>query len=341
MPAPCIIPLCTHPPFPHTHTTPPPPPPHTHTHTEQRAHVTNFVSRATVSKFGGEHLPCFLGPPDPASGLHDVYYDSPIPMWYKDDEPPKTPINDCNYAYVCGKGARVAVRVSARSGGSTLRCGTVVGLVADTSSVYTIRFDNSSETTSMNLCISNAIPESTYQYDRGQQLMLLVPPHFSVWEDVVVVSHQGKECGSLHVVSTEGGREMEVDLNRFNHTIQSLSSTTHFFNLRDSFRQNLRKTGRRVVDFITGRKVDVGRQCFNFEVVQHAPGTQAGTPNRSISIEALAKELAHVPWNRSLGEFSAHPMLIIGGAGAGKTWASHKVVWWFGVFGLLANRFLW
>ena len=288
---------------------------------ESRPHVENYVSRCTASKYGGEPQPCFLGPRDPVSGLHDVFYDTPIPIWYK-AKVPSPPIHDAEYAYVCGQGARVAVRTQPDS---VLRSGTVVGLVADTTSAYTIRFDNSTATTNINLCISNATPESTYSYDPGQRLMLLVTA-LTDWVDVVVVSYQGKEFGSRHVVQPKSGTQMEVDLNRFNHTIQTLKSAEHFFELRASFREHLRQRGRRVADFITGREVEVSEQNFNFELLQAGPGIDADTPNNLISINGLAKELAHVTWNRSQGEFSTRPMLLLAGAGAGKTWAAHKVV---------------
>ena len=256
------------------------------------------------------------------SGFHDVYYDTPIPLWYKVPEMPSPPINEADYVYVCGEGARVAVRAQS---GSVLRCGTVVGHVADFVSTYTIRFDNSTETTNINLCISNATPESTYSYDPGQRLTLFVTA-LTDWEDVVVVSYQGKRFGSRHVVKTKKGTEMEVDLNRFNHAMQAVKSSDHFCQLRSGFRDHVRQAGRRVVDFITGRQVEVKYQSFNFEILQAGPGTDANTHNNSISINSLAKELAHVAWNRSQGEFSTRPMLLLASAGAGKTWAAHKVV---------------
>ena len=67
----------------------------------------------------------------------------------------------------------------------------------------------------------------------------------------------GRKYGSRHIVIVDGPDKelIEVDLNPFNHTPQSLDSVEEFFHERTEFLNHLRATKRLVVDAITGTDV--------------------------------------------------------------------------------------
>ena len=67
------------------------------------------------------------------------------------------------------------------------------------------------------------------------------------WVDATVVSSHGKQHGSRHSVKMElSGKEMEVDLNRFNHAVQVFETVGKFFALRAEFFNHLRESERTV-----------------------------------------------------------------------------------------------
>ena len=116
--------------------------------------------------------------------------------------------------------------------------------------MYVVRFDNTDELETVDLRPGNALPASTYQYTAGQRLMILDTSSTSDipnWVDAKVVSSHGKENGSRHSVQIESsGKEMEVDLNRFNHAVQVFETVDKFLALRAEFFKHLQETERTV-----------------------------------------------------------------------------------------------
>lgn len=122
--------------------------------------------------------------------------------------------------------------------------------LAQTRSKYAIRIDNTDEIETLDLRPYNALPASTYQYTAGQRLMILDGSSTSDkqnWVDATVVNSRGKQHGSRHRIRAElSGKEMEFDLNRFNHAVQAFETVGHFFALRTEYFDHLRETERTV-----------------------------------------------------------------------------------------------
>ena len=156
---------------------------------------------------------------------------------------------------------------------------------------YLVRIDNMPDDKQihMDLRPDNTLPESMHRYEPGVHLMVLRPPvrkgqkvvQQPKWVDAEVQCYldcQHRECdtekflGTAHRLIVKGpdGKHstIDVDLNRFNHTVQAVGSVEKFQQLRRSFRMHLRKTRREVVDAISGQSLNIARQTVNVRLRQ-------------------------------------------------------------------------
>ena len=283
------------------------------------------------------------------SGPNDTFEVLPDgdPYWQ-----PSRRIQAGTWRCACGKGARVAVNWTTATGETVVRCGTVQDLQGER---YAIRFDNSDDNDSLDLHPGNMLPEARPEYKPGKTLMLLPPDRmkFSLstaaeaWVEGEVVRSLGPENGSRHQVQLRpGGEEIELDLNRFNHTPQRLSSVEEFLRLRESYCQHLVNTRSQVYDTMTGRFLNVEEQTVNIHV-ENIQGPdpdpdpdpdpretkhEAAGPSR-VNLEYQNRTmLSMVPpvaasrfQDRSHGLCRAPSTVIRADAGTGKTWGMQQL----------------
>ena len=228
-------------------------------------------------------------------------------------------------AYVCGRGARVALMDS-----HPARCGTVVGF--DEAGTYKVRLDNSETIVTAMLQPQTALPEALYQYKAGQKLVVL-SPQSSKWEDCVVQAYLGPAHGSRHTVRFSDNGELDVDLNRFNHATAELP-VAKFLALRQEYCRNLAVERSKVVDAITGKVLNVAEQTIKIGMANiGASGrkndeseTNRPAKNESHGMVDMSRYFARTSEkSRIEGRFDNHAVLVKAEAGAGKSWGVQQL----------------
>ena len=275
-----------------------------------------------------------------------------IPAEPKEDQPKHV----CVFA--CGIGAKVAFFEEEADAADKdnpadqvlSRIGTVVDFMSGAhGGKYAIRIDNTDEIVHASLTPQNAMPEwgARANYTVGQRLMLLADqknqdPTQKVatmsaggatpWVDADVRAYLGSDKGSRYVVEVvdqySGRREIEVDLNRFNHSLQKLKSVEEYERERLLYRTFLLTTRRRVVDSITGRSLDIVDQTVNVGLTD-----QSSALARALdltSMKSISKHLSAETTTRAQGAFPAQPVLVTAAAGTGKTWGVQQLEYCLG-----------
>ena len=244
----------------------------------------------------------------------------------------KTTKQISNWAYVCNRGARVALIQS-----EPARCGTVIAL--DETGTYQVRLDNSQEVVNVDIRPGTALPEAHHQYQVDQKLVALSPLSPSPeWADCVVDAYLGREHGCRHTVRFSDNRKVDLDLNRFNHATAELSATK-FLQLREKHCQHLSKERSQVVDAITGKQLDIAKQTIKVGMTNIGGHDATETSSQSSQgMVYLSKQLT-IPSNRARleGKFDARPVLVKAEAGAGKSWGVQQLEYHLATLG----RYFW
>ena len=314
--------------------------------TEPRSDIAVSLSadgtRGTrTMRFSGQKVSGVVSHHYPDDGSYDILYDD-FDAWIF-----STCIQPGAWAYVCTRGARVALNISqnkqtnkSKSNAIPVQCGTVVGLTKE--GMYQVRLDNcdpADAIVNVDLRPDNVLPEARHQYKAGQKLTALCPvyPENSspVWTDCEVIAYLGPEHGSRHRVrfsnlkvvemDLPNWKVVEMDLNRFNHSTAKFS-TAKFLQLREEYCRHLVGIRHEVVDAITGRALDISKQTVNIRTVSIS-GRDGGNRGGGRGMVDLAHSHFNIPMEsaRLQGKVDACPILIKAMAGKGKTWGVQQL----------------
>ena len=123
-------------------------------------------------------------------------------------------------------------------------------------------------------------------YQAGARLLLL---HKGALIDVRVDTWLGPEFGNLHrVACAADGKVLLVDLNDFNHSVQTFEHAAALQEARGAYCEALISKGRLVEDAVTGRKLKIEEQLLNITMATGEGAVRAeGESLASVAAEDL------------------------------------------------------